>query len=77
MFRILAVQKFTGFYPKSKIQPVEYSVMAKTKWPKPPAYQVPLFNCADVVLLRQREEATDYFSRLGLEFDLTGYLCDE
>ncbi|CNL09521.1 hypothetical protein [Yersinia aldovae] len=47
--------------------------MAKSKWPKPPTYQVPLFNCADIVLLRQREEATDYFSRLGLEFDLAGF----
>ncbi|ROS20952.1 hypothetical protein [Raoultella terrigena] len=47
--------------------------MAKKKWPKPPEYRVPLFNNAKVVLLRSRDEADDYLSRLGLEFDTTGY----
>ena len=47
--------------------------MAKTKWPKPPSFSVPLFNCADIVLLREREEADEYLGKLGLDFDLTGF----
>ncbi|WP_145579771.1 hypothetical protein [Yersinia vastinensis] len=47
--------------------------MAKTKWPKPPKYSVPLFNCAEIVLLREKEEAIEYLYRLGLSFDLNGF----
>ncbi|EKN3396458.1 hypothetical protein O1Y80_004713 [Yersinia enterocolitica] len=73
MFQVLSIGNFTAFYPKSKIQPAEYSVMAKTKWPKPPKYSVPLFNCAEIVLLREKEEAIEYLDRLGLSFDLNGF----
>ncbi|MBJ9110088.1 hypothetical protein I5449_01625 [Citrobacter sp. FDAARGOS_156] len=40
---------------------------------KPPRYQVPLFNCADIILLRSREEAKEYLSKLGLEWDMSGF----
>lgn len=47
--------------------------MAKSRWPSPPRYSVPLFNCADIVLLRDREEATEYLARLDLSWDLSGF----
>lgn len=40
---------------------------------RPPTYSVPLFNCADIVLLREREEAKIYLAKLGLEWDMSGF----
>lgn len=40
---------------------------------RPPRYSVPLFNCADVILLRDRQEASEYLGKLGLSFDLDGF----
>ena len=40
---------------------------------KPPRFSVPLFNCADVVLLRDRKEADAYLLKLGINFDLSGF----
>lgn len=46
---------------------------AKSKKVRPPSFKVPLFNNADIVLLRDRDEADQYLSGIGLNFNLSGY----
>ncbi|MCS3430040.1 hypothetical protein [Klebsiella sp. BIGb0407] len=39
---------------------------------KHPTFSVPLFNCSDVILFLDRDDAVKYLRRMGRDFDLSG-----